>query len=104
MKRTPDINALLRAHPVNSSRGAPLGASNSVGDLTQPCHLQRLRLVDGDYGADGTYWGNSPGHGAVWACFTPDLATLIYVRAQTRKQAADAVFEVEPCITFIKGA
>lgn len=104
MKRTPGINALLRAHPVNSRYGAPLGASSSVGDLTQPCHLQRLRLVDGDYGADGTYWGNSPSHGAVWACFTPDLATLIYVRAKSRRGAMDAVFEVEPCITFIKGA
>ena len=99
-----DINALLRNHPRTSQRGAPLGDSNRIGDLTQPCHLQRLRLVDGDYGADGTYWGNSPQHGDIWACFTPDLATLIYVRAQTRKQAVDAVFEVEPCVAFIKGA
>lgn len=104
MKRTPDINALLRAHPVNSSRCAPMGASNSVGDLTQPCHLQRLRLVDGDYGADGTYWGNSPSRGDIWAAFTPDLATLIYVRAKSRRGAIDAVFEVEPHVTFIKGA
>lgn len=99
-----DINALLRGRPRHSQRGAPYGDSNRIGDLTQPCHLQRLRLVNGDYGADGTYWGNSPSHGDIWACFTPDLATLIYVRAQTRKQAADAALEYEPCITFIKGA
>ena len=99
-----DINALLRNHPRTSQRGAPLGDADRVADLSQPCYMQRLRLVDGDYGADGTYWGNSPSHGDIWACFTPDLATLIYVRAQTRKQAACAVFEVEPCITFIKGA
>lgn len=104
MKRTPDIDALLRAHPVNSRYGAPMGASNSVGDLTQPCHLQRLRLVDGDYGADGTYWGNSPSHGDIWAAFTPDLATLIYVRAKSRRDAISEVLETEPCITFIKGA
>lgn len=104
MNRTPDINALLRASPRTSRYGAPLGASNTVGDPTQPCHLQRLRLVDGDYGADGTYWGNSPSHGDVWAAFTPDLATLIYVRAKSRRGAIDAVFEIEPCVAFIKGA
>ena len=99
-----DINALLRNHPRTSLRGAPLGDADRVADLSQPCHLQRLRLVDGDYGADGTYWGNSPQHGDIWACFTPDLATLIYVRAKSRAQAIDEVLEFYPGIVFLKGA
>jgi hypothetical protein len=68
-------------------------------------HLQRVRLVDGDYGPDGTYWGqgSKPEH-RLWCAFNPEnaensagdeyapaMGTRIYVRAATRADAKAAV-------------
>ena len=87
---TPDINKILRSQPVHSARGAPMGASNRLDDPEQPLYLQRVRMVDGDYAPDGTYWGGPPSE-PLWCGFTIDGSNRIYVRARTRSQAAAAI-------------
>jgi len=82
---TPDINKLLRAWPRSSRCGAPMGYCNhndAPEDARRYC--QRVRFVDSDYGADGTYWG---GGARLYAVFTADLETLCYYRACDRADA-----------------
>jgi len=101
---TPDINALLNADRRNSSRGAPMGALNKVAegwDKDTPLHVQRLRFVDGDYGADGTYWGASEHAGHVYCAFDPTAKQVrVYVRAFTRGQALDRLAEMGLGLNF----
>ena len=99
---TPNINKLLAARPRPSRFGAPMGDRN-VDDAEPgtPLHLQRVRFVDGDYGADGTYWGGYPSE-PLWAAFTPSLLTLWYVRAKTRALACEAVIRDLPDAKLIK--
>lgn len=57
-----NINRFLRQYPRNCSRGAPMGDSGYVNP-DQPHNgllCQRITLVNGDYGPDGTYWGYVP--------------------------------------------
>jgi hypothetical protein len=83
-----DINKLLRDNPVSCKYGAPMGRQNRTGECTLGLYCQRVRFVDGDYSADGTYWGG--GYGSpLWAIFSPDLETLIFVRAPTRAHAIE---------------
>lgn len=86
--RTPDIDKLLRAHPRSGKYGAPMGRSN-VDDAPEGVrrYCQRIRFVDGDYSADGTYWGGSS---PLYAVFTADLETLYFYRARTRADALAA--------------
>ena len=101
---TPDINALLRADPRFMRYGAPMGAVDHVcedwsGD--SPLHVQRVRLVDGDYGPDGTYWGASKKVGHVYCAFnTNAMRVRIYVRAFTRGGALRVLREKYPGLTF----
>lgn len=93
------IRKLLRARPRKSRYGAPLGATNDTSGGVEGLHLQALPVPDG-YGPDGTYWGvGSWAHGYMFAAFTPDLSTLLYVRAKTRTMAA-AHFRHEYGATF----
>lgn len=83
------IGKLLKARPRNSRYGAPLGATNDTSGGVEGLHLQALPVPDG-YGPDGTYWGvGSVKHGHMYAAFTPDLSTLLYVRAKSRSMAAE---------------
>lgn len=92
---TPDINKILRAHPVpHSNWGSPMGAADEKPDDGDELYLQRIRFVDGDYAPDGTYWGRGPE--PLWAAFKPDLSALIYVRAWGRDGAARKVLETYP--------
>lgn len=97
--KTPDINAILRADPRSGKYGAPMGCSN-WDDSTGPLYLQRVRFVDGDYGADGTYWGGGRGSEPLWCAFNGDDAehkaghgTRIYVRAKSRAEAMALILE-----------
>lgn len=92
--KTPDINKLLRARPRSCQYGAPLGRSN-VDDApeTERRYCQRIRFVDCDYSADGTYWGGSS---PLYAVFSADLATLCFYRARTRADALAAHAESRP--------
>jgi hypothetical protein len=95
---TPDINKILRDNPRHSKYGAPFGHHN-VFTPGEPLHLQLVRLIDGDYGPDGTYWGGGGEH--LWCAFSADgCATRIYVRAYTRDQAVWEVLDNFPEATF----
>lgn len=52
-----NINEWLRNHPVDCSRGAPLGDSGQEGRTTYPYqfYLQRIKMIDHDYDSAGTY-------------------------------------------------
>lgn len=101
---TPDINKLLRQDMRNMSRGAPMGDSDYIDEDwggEKPLHVQRLRLVDGDYGVDGTYWGASEKAGHVYCAFnTNAMRVRVYVRAFTRGQAMARLHAKYPGLTF----
>ncbi len=107
---TPDINKILRKNPRSGKFGAPLGARNHH-DSTSRVYLQRIRFVDGDYGADGTYWGQgSKASDRLWCAFNgyddPDFevaqGTRAYVRAATREEAKTGLLETYPDMEFIR--
>lgn len=101
---TPNINKILRASPVSCARGAPLGAG-SFHECGQRLYLQRVRLVDGCYAPDGTYWGAGV---PLWCAFnTADgefataMGTRIYTRAITRQQAKQRILDEYRSATFV---
>ena len=111
---TPDINRILRDNPRPCKYGAPMGAMDRVEEL-EKLHLQRIKFVDGDYAADGTYWGAIKGE-HLWCAFNGDkpipnwpwptgaaMHTRIYVRAKTRKLAMALLRDEHDGITFKKG-
>jgi len=82
---TPDINKLLRDRPRNCQYGAPLGARNWYdAEPDAQLYCQRIRFTDGDYAPDGTYWG-APAN--LYAVFSADLETCVYIRAASRADA-----------------
>jgi hypothetical protein len=103
-----DINKILRATPRNSSRGAPMGDTDHIAypACVPPLRCQRIQLVDGDYGPDGTYWGASS---PLWCAFNGDndeyaagQGTRIYVRALTREGAKQALMQLYANVWFRK--
>jgi len=96
----PDINKIL-ARPENSvsSRyGAPMGQSNQIFGSPEKLYLQRIRFVDGDYSADGTYWGGGRDTPALWCAFSPedtknDVPIRVFVRARNREEAKQNVLD-----------
>lgn len=107
-----NINKILRTKIRNSARGAPMGALDNVeGPLTN-LRCQRVYLIDGDYGPDGTYWGASAKAGHVYCAFNdgqdgdqyaPAMGVRIYVRAHTYEQAKREVAKRYPGATFARG-
>lgn len=107
-----NINKILRTKERSCARGAPLGDRDNVeGPLTN-LRCQRVSLVDGDYGPDGTYWGASAKAGDVYCAFNdgqgddqhaPAMGVRIYVRAHTYEQAKRKVAERYPGTTFARG-
>lgn len=104
-----DINRILRDEPRSSPRGAPMGHRSRHDTTGGPLYLQRIRFVDGDYGADGTYWGGGPGNRNLWCAFNGHGVGIlvagpsrIYVRAPSRALAKEAVLEDFPAATFHK--
>jgi len=90
-----NINKFLRDNPVNSSRGAPMGSRNVFEG--GKVYVQRLQMVDGDYGPDGTYWGA----GRLYVGMSEE-GTLIYVRAKNRAAALTAFREKFADIVFAR--
>ncbi len=97
---TPDINKILAQPSQNRSsvRGAPLGDMPRADDLSEPLYLQKLRLVDGDYGADGTYCGGTSD--PMWCAFNPSTAVRIYQRAKNRMTAILLIEKTYPTVKF----
>jgi hypothetical protein len=93
--RTPDINRILRNDIRHCGRGAPMGDTNRDERDQFPrgvsrVYCQRIRFVDGDYGADGTYWGGGRGTLPLWCVFTwqeGQTPLRAYYRAQDRAAA-----------------
>lgn len=96
----PDINRLLRASPVNGKYGAPMGRYNRKDGGTGNLCCQRVRFHDGDYSADGTYWGS--GGKPLFAAFSANLETLCFMRARSRADAV-AKFSADG-FTFKRGS
>ncbi len=103
----PDINQILSRNPRSCTFGAPMG-DRDTDQSDSPLHVQRVRLVDGDYGPDGTYWGGGGEH--IYCAFNgeddkyaPAMGTRIYVRAYTRAGAIEAIRESYPDATFKRG-
>jgi len=108
-----DINKILRATPRNSRRGAPMGDTDHIAypACVPPLRCQRIQLVDGDYGPDGTYWGASAKAGHVYCAFNdgqdddihaPAMGVRLYTRAHTAKQAREN-FRKDYPVTFVRG-
>lgn len=101
----PCINRILRQNPRNSRYGAPLGSRSTTDGGTDGLYLQPLRMVDGDYGADGTYWGGwSSRAGGMWCAFSADGQTRIYTRAKSRREAFQQIAEDYPGVTLRRPA
>lgn len=100
--KTPDINQILRAAPVNSRRGAPLGAGNVFDEDGGPLYVQRIRFTDGDYAADGTYWGGPPS-APLYCGFSADGLSRVYVRANSRDEAIAVIVSDHPIARFARG-
>lgn len=110
--KTPDINQILRDAPRSGRYGAPMGASD-VYPVNEPWPrllLQRVRFIDGDYAADGTYWGGGRGTEPLWCAFNgaggdylPGMGVRLYVRGYHRDRAAERLAVSYPDIVFVRG-
>lgn len=107
-----NINKILRANPRSCARGAPMGDSDNTAGPLKNLRCQRVYLVDGDYGPDGTYWGASSKAGHIYGAFNdgqdgdqyaPAMGVRIYVRAHTYEQAKREVAKRYPGATFARG-
>lgn len=100
------INAILRADPRPGRYGSPMGAMDRVGPglaFDHRLYLQRVRFVDGDYSADGTYWGGGVGNDNLWCAFTACGKTVrVFVRAYDRKTAKADVLAKHPFLVFLR--
>jgi hypothetical protein len=101
-----NINKILRDCPRECKYGAPLGQADKR-DSPWPLYLQKVRLVDGDYAPDGTYWGQ--GVNPLYCAFNgddglfnPGRGTRIYMRAANRKEAMEKIMKKYPGIKFAK--
>ena len=90
-----DINAKLKADPVNCSRGAPMGRRDwgLIEHKNRPMmmHLQRVSFVDGDYDLGGAYWGG--GGESLFCAWAEGVDARVFVRAKDRTLAKRAVKE-----------
>ena len=99
-----DINAKLKAAPVNCSRGAPMSRMNwGMNDhYKRPMmmYLQRVRFVDGDYDLGGAYWGG--GGEPLFCAWAEDIEARVFVRAKDRRAAKRKVNEHFPNAKFFR--
>lgn len=95
----PDINRLLKAEPRSCRYGAPMGAADRFDNVEELLYVQRVRLVDGDYAPDGTYWGGYPSEPMY--CAFSDM-NRIYVRAINRQEAIALVEKTYAGVQFHK--
>jgi hypothetical protein len=80
---------------VHRPYGAPMGRPDCYGDGESPCklHLERVRLVDGDYDEGGAYWGGGSGASPLYVAYGEDASEQIhiFVRASNREIAKTIV-------------
>lgn len=87
---------------VSSRYGAPMGRPDNLPDNRHApvaLHLERLRMVDGDYDEGGAYWGGPGPAGAMYCAWNED-GVRVYVRATDLEQAKSKVKRTLPQATF----
>lgn len=107
------INAYLRKNPRNSKYGAKMG---DCGYIAEDCPkngllCQKLTMIDGDYGPDGTYWGaGSLRLGYLYVIANNDNSEysiaggiLKYYRAKSRADAIAQFCKDYPGYSFKRG-
>lgn len=85
-------------------RGAAMGRPTIIDtDKTLPhkLYLRRIRLVDGDYDVNGTYFGYVPGRPLYWVADADGLVDYV-VRAASRDDAKAEVREQFPNARFYR--
>ena len=99
-----DINKWLKEHPVDCSRGAPLGDSGQEGRKDYPYmfYLQRIKMIDHDYDLAGTYWGM--GREPLFGYMGEDDEGLVrgFVRAMSRVSAKARITDEYPSARFFR--
>lgn len=97
------INTLLRQNRRNCAHGAPMG-DHGYAHSDNNMRCERLRMVDGCYGPDGTYWGSgSQQHGYMFVCFNNTQTFLKYYRAKSRSDAIAQCLDDYPEVKFTRG-
>lgn len=89
-----NINQILAGENRPSEYGAPMGDCDNFDPDHPNIYVQRVVMVDGDYGADGTYWGGGPGTDPLYCGFNEH--TRVYVRAKDRKAAVELILDEYP--------
>lgn len=83
---------------VDCKYGAPMGMGNIILGTNSPkLYLIKLKWVDGDYTANGVYWGNNGKDNIYWAY---NFCNQIFVRASSRKEAKEKVRELVATARF----
>ena len=102
---TMDINRLLKASPVGSVRGAPMGRCNwgltEHRNRPMMMYVQRVKLIDGDYDLGGAYWGGPPSL-PLFCAWAEDDEARVFVRAENRNAAKLRVKEHFPNAKFFR--
>jgi hypothetical protein len=65
-------NQWLRAHPVSSKYGAPMGRPDDQMDPEQPVHIEAVRSIDGGYDYGGAYFGHQYSRDRLFAVWYDD--------------------------------
>lgn len=96
---------------VDCSRGAPMGRMGQRGDPNSPykVHLQKMRMVDGDYDQGGAYWGSGSWDTGwmyqAYSTFEDEYGQdeiEMFIRARGREDAKAKVLEEYPNATFFR--
>lgn len=97
----PDINKILKAEyvPGQNSRGSPMGTANYLQEPENKMYVQRIRMIDGDYSGDGTYWGGKPSE-PLYCAFDAEGQNRLYYRGKTREAAIKALLIDYPQAQF----
>ena len=98
--------------PVSARYGAPMGRPNFLdapNDEAVKLHLQRMRLVDGDYDVGGAYWGAGSGEHTLWVAASKEQGKAedekrvrIVTRARDREAAKEEIREFYPNARFFR--
>lgn len=77
---------------VSSRYGAPMGRRNVLPDGPAKLHLERVRMVDGDYDPGGAYWGGGLGTEPLYVAWDEN-GTQLFVRAGNREEAKQRILD-----------
>ncbi len=69
---------------VGSKFGAPMGRQSDPPnqfDLSEPLHIQLVRMYDGDYDKGGAYWGGGRGTNPLYCVWEDVEGHVFYMRA-----------------------